>query len=124
MSEERFGLDDLTDEEKLAFGGLLRAMVSMDGTFSDDEKAMFRLLAKELGEDDFWAMLERASKEVKDAGQLLALADEVTRPQARELLFYGVNATAQAGGVAEPEGQLLDELRAKWGLERDASDSA
>jgi uncharacterized tellurite resistance protein B-like protein len=124
MSDERLGLDDLTDEEKLAFGALLRAMVSLDGTYSGEEKAMFKVLADDLGDEAFWAMLERASKEVKDAGQLLALADEVTRPQARELLFYGVNATAQAGGVAEPEGQLLDELRAKWGLERDASDSA
>ena len=119
MSEERLGLDDLTDDEQLAFGALLRAMVSMDGTFADEEKAMFRLLAKELGEEAFWAMLERASEEVKNAAQVIALANEVTRPEARELIFYGVNATAQAGGVEEREAALLDELRKKWNPELD-----
>jgi len=116
MTDERLGLDDLTDDEQLAFGALLRAMVSMDGTYSDEEKAMFKVLAEELGTEAFWAMLERASKEVKDAGQILALADDVTRPEARELLFYGLYATAQAGGVGKQETALLDELRGKWDL--------
>lgn len=116
MSDERLGLDDLTDEERLAFGALLRAMVSLDGSYSGEEKAMFRVLATELGEKEFWAMLERASKEVKDAGQVLALADDVTRPEARELLFYGLYATAQAGGGGSKEEALIEELRTKWDL--------
>lgn len=116
MTEERLGLDDLTDDEQLAFGALLRAMVSLDGEFSDKEKAMFRVLADELGHDAFWAMLDRASKEVKDARRTLALADGVTRPEARELLFYGLFATAKAGGEAKQEQALLEELRAKWDL--------
>jgi hypothetical protein len=119
MSDERLGLDDLTDEEKLAFGALLRAMVSLDGTYSGEEKAMFKVLADDLGDEAFWAMLERASKEVKDAGQVLALADEVTRPEARELLYYGLYATAQAGGVGEREEALLGELRDKWELHKE-----
>ena len=118
MSEGRFGLDDLTDEERLAFGALLQAMVSLDGSYNEGEKAMFRVLAEELGEKAFWAMLERASKEVKDPSQILALADAVTRPEARELLYYGLNATAQAGEGTK-EKALLAELEEKWGLKDD-----
>jgi len=115
--EERFGLDDLNDDEKLAFGALLRAMVSMDGTYSTEEKAVFKVLAEDLGEEPFWAMLDRASKEVTSPAKILELAKGVDRREARELLFYGINATAHAGAVKEPEAALLGELRTMWGLE-------
>lgn len=117
MSDDRYGLEDLTDDETLAFGALLRAMVSMDGKFSDEEKAMFKVLGDELGAEDFRALLDRASKEVQGPAQILELADNVTRQKARELIYYGVNATAMAGGVTGPEQGLLDELKRKWGLE-------
>lgn len=117
MADERFGLDDLNDDEQLAFGALLRAMVSMDGKYSDEEKAVFKVLAEDLGSEVFWAMLDRAAQEVTDPAQILELAKGVERAEARELLFYGINATAQAGEVAKPEAALLAELRAMWGLE-------
>lgn len=116
------GLEDLEDDERLAFGALLRAMVSMDGTYSPEERAVFKVLADDLGAEAFWAMVKQAA-EVRDPAEILALAKKVERAPARELIYYGVNATAQAGDVAASEAALLTELRTMWGLEAPADDA-
>ncbi|MEM1031423.1 MAG: hypothetical protein AAF928_04275 [Myxococcota bacterium] len=122
MTDERMGLEDLEDDERLAFGALLRAMVSMDGTYSPEERAVFKVLADDLGAEAFWAMVKQAA-EVRDPAEILALAKKVERAPARELIYYGVNATAQAGDVAASEAALLTELRTMWGLEAPADDA-
>ena len=115
-------LDQLTEAERLAFGALLRILVALDGEISDEERAVLEAQAADLGEEDYWAMIEQASEEV-DAERARKLAEAVTRQPVRDLIFASLYEAATAGTITESEMLLLDELRNMWGvLERTLDD--
>jgi hypothetical protein len=115
-NDEITRIDQLTDEEQLAFGALMRLMVSIDGEISADERALLEDQAAELGEDAFWDMIDRAAEEASGPEQARSLAERVMRQPVRDLVFGLLYEASTAGTITDREMALLDELRTLWNV--------
>lgn len=109
-------LDEMQDAERQALGTLVRVMVGVDGEYSATEAAGLQQAAAELGEDQFWALLDDAKGRHVDDGVVEAHAKAVERAAAREVIYGVLFGIATAGSIVQREGRLLDWLAETWGL--------
>jgi hypothetical protein len=107
---------DLKLDEQLAFGTLLRR-VMIDNLDRQAEAQLLDALATELGEDEFWIMIDRAVEEMETPDQAHALATGVKRRSVQSLIYAVVAEVAMVGTMSAGQMAILDELQRMWGIE-------
>jgi len=114
-------LSDLTEEEKLVLGALIRLMVRADGRFTEDEEQRIQDIGAEIGSpEELWrAVSDSAQKYTSEASTRHAIPS-ITRPEAREMMFGVLYGVATADMVAPGEQVILDALRLAWEIREEA----
>ena len=108
---------ELTNEERLALGGLAHALLGVDRAYSEEEADRAQEVAEELGDPEgFWAAVEQAQESIASADELRAITLTVTRAEARELILDVLESLAAAETMTPAEQKMLDELRGLWGI--------
>lgn len=110
-------LDDMTAEERMALGTLVRKMVGIDGEYSAEEATNLEEVAKEFGVDDFWDLIRDAGQEDLSDEALKARARAVERGEVQKTIYAALFGIATAGSIVAVESSLLDWLAENWGLE-------
>jgi Tellurite resistance protein TerB len=109
---------ELSSDEKITLGALVRALIRIDGRYTKDESDRLRVVAAQLGDPEtFFAKLHEAAERVRDSAELDAAARSVTRTEARELMLEVLLGIGAAEAALEPEARMLNELRAMWSIE-------
>jgi hypothetical protein len=107
-------LDDLSGDERLAFGAVLRLVAVLDA--QSDEREALAAMAAELGEEAFWDALDRAEHEVEGPDHARQLAEAVERQEARELIYACASQLAFAGAFSSDAASVLGSLREMWSI--------
>lgn len=107
-------LEELEHDEKVALVALLGLMARLDGSASRDEITLLTRVIRELGEDAYEEVAADAAA-LDDDGVRQAARD-VTRPEAREVLYELLYDMALHESVVEREAELLAWLRTEWQL--------
>lgn len=108
-------IDHLEDHEQLALGGLIRVLIRLDGSFSEEEEAHLERVAEELGSvEQLWRVISRSAQEHADDDAIRASAKGVVRPGARALIRDALEAIAMAETIEQKEQDLLDWLDEEW----------
>ena len=127
----------LQPHELLALVGLARILIRADGTFSAEEAAALQDVAAALlpqgpdttpyreGSDEgptaehevIWALLDRASTELRDEDAVKAVARTVVRPEARVAIYDALFQVASSDVVSSDEWPILDWLAEQWAVE-------
>ena len=108
-------LSELEHHEKVALLALLGLMARLDGQVSGDELEVLRRVVSELDPDAF----SRASAEARNlpsSEAILQAAGEVTRTEAREIIYELLFEMAMEESIVERERELLDWLTKAWQL--------
>ena len=109
--------NDMNPEERLALGSLVRVMVRLDGELSSAESNELGEVARQLGEEGFWAAIDEAGQDDLSDDAVMARARAVLRTDARETIYAALAEIAKSGSVVDSESSLLDWLTKEWGLE-------
>jgi hypothetical protein len=109
-------LDDLTRDEQMVLGGLLRLMLRSDGQFSEGEEAALDRIGQRIA-----GSAERMWKVISDSAQLLPEDDDiraavgnVERDEARREIRWILEELAVGDAISESEQALLSWLRERW----------
>jgi len=109
--EDGLKLKDLDDDEALALGGLIRVLIRLDGSFSEEEEEHMDAVAAEVGDrETLWSIISRSAQELADDDAIRRKAAMVDRPEARELIRYVLESVAIADTITITEQKLLDWL--------------
>ena len=115
----------LTNEERLLLGALIRLVVRADGTFSEGEENMITTIGNELaieanaardGGQALWAAVSESAQHFPTDESIRAAIPQVTRPDARELIFAVLVGVASAETMTSAERTILDAVRLAWSL--------
>lgn len=109
-------LEDLTREEQLAFLGLLRILVRMDGEFSREEAQAMHAVAKRVGSASFWRNMAESQAIYSSPDQVFSAARGVDRDEVRRFVYDCLHEVAAVDGIDPSEAQMLTWLRHEWGL--------
>ncbi len=109
-------ISEMTDVEKLALGSLVRVIVGVDGKYTAEESTGLRQAAEELGEDDFWQVVDDSAHEHHTEEIVKDQARAVDRKEAQETIYGVLFSIATAGSIAREEGDVLDWLAGTWSL--------
>jgi len=109
-------LDELEQQEKVVLLALLGVIARMDGQASGDEVELLSRVGRDLGTGVFEAVAAEAAQ--LEGAALRAKVEEVTRPEAREVIYELLYEMATNETISEQEGELLDWLADAWGLPR------
>lgn len=108
-------IDDLEPGEQLALGGLLRVLIRLDGSFSEEEEQYIDEVAEGIGgRDALWRVISRSAQELKNDDAVRDAAKAVTRSEARGLIREVLEAVARAETIVPEEQRLLDWLDETW----------
>lgn len=109
-------IDELSSEEQMALGGLIRLMVRSDGDFSEEEEARIDAIGelRAGGRSAMWKLISASAQALKDEAAIRAAASQIARQDARATLIAMLTSIAEEGGVAQAERELLDWLRQAW----------
>jgi len=127
---------DLTDSELLAFCGLVRYLVRLDGQSSEQERVAIAQVGPNLaavtglvnspyreapegtdkGDERFWSMMDRAVVTLPDDASIRATALCVERPEARQEIYAALHEVAATDTINAPERSLLEWLSSEWGV--------
>ncbi len=110
-------LAELSDSERLALAGLIRLIVKADRNYSAGEADELAELADEIGADQFWAAMDRAASTFETSEQVRRSAAEVSRMDAKELIYGALLDIARNDAMSRSENELLEWLANTWGLE-------
>lgn len=110
-------LTDLTNDERLALGGLLRILVRADGEFSVAEEERIDAVGDELGgKDVLWKAISASAQHFKDDQQIRAAAMGIARPEVRDIVLSVLESVAIADTMSPAEEGILTALKAHWGI--------
>lgn len=127
---------NLTDSELLAFCGLVRLLVRLDGEVSKEERHAIEEIGPALayrevepgepyrepvaegkdGVERFWSMMDQAAKSMKGESDVQKAALEVTRQEAREELHAALYQLAASDVISKPEWEMLTWLASVWSI--------
>jgi hypothetical protein len=108
-------LAELEHHEQVALLALLGLMARLDGQATGDEVAILNRIMTELGSEAFESAAREAAQ-FPDGESILMSAGEVTRPEAREVLFELLFEMAVKESIVEREAKVLDFLAETWEL--------
>jgi uncharacterized tellurite resistance protein B-like protein len=113
-------LSDLTDDEKLVLGALIRLMVRADGRFSEEEEQRIQDIGAEIGgSEELWRVVSESAQKYTSEDATRRSIQTVTRPEARAMMYDVLFGVATADMVAPGEQVILDMLRRTWGIQDD-----
>ncbi len=119
------GLPELDHHEKLALGGLIRILIRLDGSFSEEEEERLNELGEELGDADaLFRLLDESAQALSTDEEIRKAAQSVARPAARQTIYEALVAVAEAGTITEAEGDLLEWVADIWELSDDDLEEA
>ncbi|MCB9601978.1 MAG: hypothetical protein H6720_16795 [Sandaracinus sp.] len=108
-------IDDLEPSEQLALGGLLRILIRLDGSFSEEEERCLEEVADGIGgRDALWRVISRSAQEHKNDDDIRASAKAVSRSEARNLIRETLVGVAMAETIVPEEQRLIDWLDETW----------
>jgi len=108
-------LKDLTRDEQLALGGLVRSMIRADGVFTEEEEARVTAIGEELGGGALlWRIVSDSAQAFRTDDDVRRAATAIKRVDARELVLGILTSVAVADTVTPSEQGLIDGLRAAW----------
>jgi uncharacterized tellurite resistance protein B-like protein len=108
-------LDDLTKDEQLALGGLIRLMLRSDGQFTAAEEEKVNQVGARLADAGrLWSVISASAQAYTNDAAIRRAASAVTRPEVRALLRDVLAEIASDGSVTETEQALLDWLASSW----------
>jgi len=108
-------LKDLTRDEQLALGGLVRMMIRADGVFTPEEEERVSAIGEELGGGPLlWRIVSDSAQAFRSDADVRRAASAIARPDARELVLGILTSVAVADTVTPGEQGLIDGLRAAW----------
>lgn len=110
-------ITDLTHDEKLTLIGLEKTIIQADRTFSSEEAAELKKLAKAMGEEQFKALVDEAKQAFKSLDAIKEQAKKVERPEARQLIYTLLYEMAVPDGLADNEKRVLRWLAKTWQIE-------
>lgn len=106
--------DELNPDEQIAFAGLIRLMIRMDGELSPGEVKAVSSLAKDIGAPNLWMLMtDTRALESNEVSRRVAAID--SRP-VREWMYGVLVGLAAVDGIDPSETTLLDWLREVWEL--------
>jgi hypothetical protein len=108
-------LAELEHHEQVALLALLGLMARLDGQASGDELELLNRIMGELGRDAFEGAAREAAQ-LPDSEAILMTAGDVTRPEAREVLYELLFDMAVKESIVEREAKVLDWLAETWEL--------
>ncbi|GAB4209581.1 MAG: hypothetical protein OHK0013_29200 [Sandaracinaceae bacterium] len=110
-------LSDLTDEEKLVLGALIRLMVRADGRFTEEEEQRIQDIGAEIGgSEELWRVVSDSAQKYTSEDATRRAIPTVTRPEAREMIYDVLFGIATADMIADGEQVILDALRKAWNI--------
>ncbi len=108
-------LKDLTRDEQLALGGLVRLMIRADGVFTQEEEERVTAIGEELGGGALlWRIVSDSAQAFRSDADVRRAGAAVRRSDARELVLGVLTSVAVADTVTPGEQGLIDALRAAW----------
>ena len=108
-------LDDLQEHEQLALGGLIRVLIRLDGSFSEEEEAHLERVGEQIGStEELWRIISRSAQEHPNDDAIRASAMLVRRSGAQALIRAALENIAVAETIEPAEQELLDWLDAAW----------
>lgn len=110
-------MDQLEDHEQLALGGLIRVLIRLDGSFSEEEEAHLERVAEEIGStEQLWRVISRSAQAHKNDAAIRESATQVRRLGAQQLIRRALESIAVAETIEPAEQELLDWLDETWQL--------
>lgn len=108
-------IDDLEPGEQLALGGLLRILIRLDGSFSEEEERCLEEVADGIGgREALWRVISSSAQTHRSDDDVRAAVQTVTRSDARNLIRQTLEAVALAETIVPEEQRLLDWLDGVW----------
>lgn len=127
---------NLTDSELLAFCGLVRLLVRLDGEVSKEERRAIEEIGPALahrevepgepyretapeaqdGVERFWSAMDQAAKSMSEESDVQKAALAVTRQEAREELHAALHHLAASDVISKPEWEMLTWLASVWNI--------
>jgi len=108
-------LDDLSKDEQLALGGLIRLMLRSDGEFTDAEEEKVNQIGARLADPQrLWSVISASAQAHMSDASIRTAAESVLRPEVRALVREVLTEVARDGSVTESEQKLLDWLTSIW----------
>ncbi len=112
--DTNLSLNDLEDHEKVALGGLIRVLIRIDGSFSEEEESTMEAVADEIGgREALWSIISRSAQETPTDDAIRAAAKTVVRGPIQRFMRYVLEDIARAETITLEEAGLLrwvDEL--------------
>lgn len=113
-------LSDLTRDEQLVLGALIRLIVRADGRFTVEEEERIQAVGAEIGGADLlWRVISDSAQRYTREASIDQALPNVTRPEARGFVYDVVFSIAMANALAPGEAVVLDALRAAWDIADD-----
>jgi len=110
-------LKDLNDNERLALVALIEAILESDAAVSDAELDQLDAVVDEIGDELYEDTAEAVSERFQSEESLREFLPEITRQDARELIYGTVLETALSDSLDSHEGGLLGWLAQIWGID-------
>lgn len=116
-SSPAFELSDLNPTEQAALLALVKVGSRSDQSVSKTEEMMLSVLQQRLGQDTYAEVAAHVDRHVVDHGSLRRLLQEVTRPEARELILGTALQVLSAETVNSAEDRVLSLASETWNLQ-------
>lgn len=109
-------LNELDTHEKTVLAAGLKLTVLADHRATEQEAEVIGRVARELGQAEYMAAMERADFHASDAKAFEGMAAGVHRVDARELIYGTLLDAALADSVSPGDNPLMDALGRMWGI--------
>jgi len=110
-------LKDLTDDERLALVALLERVVEADSYVTDSEVTHVHSVVAAVGEDAYEAAAEEADRRFTSHEELRRFLANITRVEARELIYETLIEAALADAPVKAESEFLDWVASAWNIQ-------
>ncbi|MBL9004865.1 MAG: hypothetical protein JNJ46_11495 [Myxococcales bacterium] len=110
-------LNDLTPTEQAALVALVKIASRSDNAVSRTEELMLHVLEQRLGSPAYAELAAHVEQHVHDRDSLQRLLQEVTRPEARELIMGTALQILSAETINAAEDRVLSLASETWNLE-------
>ncbi len=111
-------LSDLTEDEKLVLGALVRLIIRADGRFTPEEEQRIQDVGADIGgAEALWRVISDSAQRYTEERSIEGALPGVTRAEARDFIYDVVYSVATADAIGKGEQLVLDLLRKAWGIE-------
>jgi hypothetical protein len=119
-------LRDLDHDEQLALLALVQFIGESNREVTDEESESIARIVAGMGSQSYRAIAAEADERFADEAALRTFLGQITRPEARELIYGAVLEVALGDTIQNSESELLDWLAQEWRIQVsfDRSDGA